>query len=177
MMSSYPDRRKFKIAGAVSLLGWSLCAFGDNNVAVLDFELHDLSLLPGSARELRRVSRVAPLLRDVLLTKGDYAITTVDRGAQQSANAGAGYLFTHGDSAADLGRQWGADWVLVGQLQKSNDLFAYLTVQLVNVHTQRRVGEFCSEIKGPIGNDRLTQRGVERLADQIDTAIKKLSGL
>ncbi|MGH8606092.1 MAG: hypothetical protein ACREX9_01310 [Gammaproteobacteria bacterium] len=52
-----------------------------------------------------------------------------------------------------------------------------MTVQLVNVHTQRRVGEFYSEIEGPIANDRLTQRGVERLADQIDSAIKKLSGL
>ena len=80
MMSSDPNCRKFKMTSAASLLGWSLCAFGDNNVAVLDFELHDLSILPGSARELRRVSTMAPLLRDVLLTKGDYAITTVDRG-------------------------------------------------------------------------------------------------
>jgi hypothetical protein len=85
------------------------------------------------------------------------------------ADAGFGYLFDHADAAAKLGRQQGADWVLVGRLHKPSFLFAYIMAHLVDAHTGRLVGNYVVEVKGP---PRLvTAKGVERLANQIDQTI------
>ncbi len=165
--------QKTKLTSAALLLGWSLCTFGATKVAVLEFELNDLSLLPASSNEQQRTGSLGPMLRETLSNLGGYMMISVAPDSQQRASAGAGYLSSHHDTAANLGRQFGADWVVVGRLQKSNDLFAYLTVQLIDVHAQQRVGEFYTEIKGPIRNATLTQRGVQRIAGQIDTAIKR----
>ncbi len=165
--------QKSKLTSAALLLGWSLCTFGATKVAVLEFELNDLSLLPASSNEQQRTKSLGPMLQETLSKMGGYLMISVAPDSQQHANTGAGYLSAHHDTAAKLGRQFGADWVVVGRLQKSNDLFAYLRVQLVDVHAQRRVGEFYTEIKGPIRNATLTQRGVQRIAGQIDTAIKR----
>lgn len=165
--------QKTKLTSAALLLGWSLCTFGATKVAVLEFELNDLSLLPGSPNEQQRTESLGPMLREALSKMGGYTMISIAPDSQQRANAGAGYLSSHHDTAANLGRQFGADWVVVGRLQKSNYLFAYLTVQLIDVHAQQRVGEFYTEIKGSIRNAKLTQRGVQRIAGQIDTVIKK----
>jgi hypothetical protein len=128
--------------------------------------------LPVTSEERQRTTSIASLLREALSKRGDYGMIAIDSQAQERANAGFGYLFAHADEAADLARQFGADWIVVGRLQKSNALFAYLTVQLVHAPSERRVGEFYSEIKGPITNVALTSRGVQHLARQIDDAIR-----
>jgi hypothetical protein len=155
----------------VLLVASSTCTHAGTKIAVLDFELNDLSLRPGMPMELQRTHAVGPMLRDALLKDSDYQLVLVTPASQQRANAGAGYLAAHPDSAAELGREFGADWIIVGRLQKSNDLFAYLTVDLVNSRTKRCIGEFYTEIKGPIRNAKLTERGVQHLARQLERAI------
>ncbi|MGH8509242.1 MAG: DUF2380 domain-containing protein [Gammaproteobacteria bacterium] len=147
---------------------FALCsapAFAQTRIAVLDFELHDLTLLPRAPEELERTASVAPLLREALVNKDSYEAVLIDPDTQAKANVAFGYLFDHPEVAAELGQRFRADWVAVGRLHKPSYLFAYLKVRLVNVKTRRLAGDFVVEVKGYL--KKLTERGVVRLAEQI----------
>ncbi|MGZ8226294.1 MAG: DUF2380 domain-containing protein [Methylococcaceae bacterium] len=133
-------------------------------IAVLDFELKDLTLLPGTPAEIARTASVKPLLEEELKKSG-YEIVAISPDAQQLASSGVGYLFDHSDAAAQLGRQYNVDYVLVGKLHKPSFLFVYLMAQLVDVKKQQSVGDYISEVKG--GEKKLTLKGVESLAVKI----------
>lgn len=148
---------------------FSLPAFAENRIAVLDFELHDLTLLPRAPEELKRTAAVAPLLREALENKDTYESVIIDPDTQAKANVAFGYLFDRPELAAELGERYTADWVAIGRVHKPSYLFAYLKVRLVNVRERRLVGDFAVEVKGYL--KRLTERGVARLAEEIVRAI------
>lgn len=152
---------------------WSFGGQHVGRIAVLDFELNDLTLRPRTPQELARTASIAPLLRDALSRKHDYELVTIPPATQAFANSAFGYLFTHADDAATLALKHKAEWIVIGRLQKSNDLFAYVTTRVVHAGSARLVGEFYAEIKGPVTMASLTQRGVARLADQIGDAISR----
>jgi hypothetical protein len=134
-------------------------------IAVLAFELNDLTLDPNTPQEIERTAAVAPLLREALAARAGYHVVEVDARDADSANAGTGYLFEHHDSAGQLARAAGADWVVVGRVHKPSALFAYFRAHLVDAASGQLAGDLVVEVKGP--QRELTARGVERLADQI----------
>jgi hypothetical protein len=140
-------------------------------VAVLDFELVDLTLKPKTPEELQRTASIRALLEQSLAARG-YRIGRVDSQAQQQADAGAGYLFDRSDEAARLAGDR-ADWVIVGRLHKPSFLFAYLKAHVVDVKTGQLAGDLVVEVKGQ--QEKLTRRGVNSLAEQIDQTIKQTS--
>ncbi|OQW78712.1 MAG: DUF2380 domain-containing protein [Proteobacteria bacterium ST_bin11] len=147
----------------LSLLSFSSLA--ETRIAVLDFELKDLTLAPGIPAELQRTASIKPLLEQELKRAG-YTVITIPGHAQQEANSGVGYLFDHADAAAQLGKQFQADYILVGRLHKPSFLFAYLMGRLVKVDDAKLVGDYISESKGP--NASLTIKAVESLTTKID---------
>lgn len=140
-------------------------ANAETSIAILDFELNDMTLKPGIAAEINRTSSIKPLLEKELKSAG-YRIIPIDSAVQHKADSGFGYLFDHDDVAATLGRAAGADYVLVGRLHKPSFLFAYIMGHLVRVKDGRLIGNYISETKG--GDEKLTLKGVESLADKID---------
>lgn len=100
------------------------------------------------------------------LRSAGYQVVNIPLPAQQEANSGVGYLFDHPDVAAQLGKKFGADYVLVGRLHKPSFLFAYVMGNLVQVSDSSLVGRFISESKGP--NAELTIKSVESLTVSID---------
>jgi hypothetical protein len=139
-------------------------------IAVLDFELKDLTLAPGVPTELQRTASIKPLLEQEL-TRAGYTVATIPHPAQQAANNGVGYLFDHADVAAELGKQFQADYILVGRLHKPSFLFAYLMGRLVKVDNGRLVGDYIAESKGP--NASLTIKAVESLTGKIDHDLER----
>jgi len=137
----------------------------ETSIAILDFELHDLTLAPGIPAEIERTASVKPLLEKELKGAG-YHIISVPLADQHYANSGFGYLFDHDDVAVALGKSAGADYVLVGRLHKPSFLFAYLMGHLVRVNDGKLIGNYVSETKG--GDLKLTLKGVESLAVKID---------
>jgi hypothetical protein len=135
-----------------------------NAIAVLDFELNDLTLDPNNSAERERTASIRPMLQEALAAH-EFQMAAVDSAAQSAADQGVGYLFDHPDVAASLGKAAGADWVVVGRVHKSSFLFAYLKAHVVNTHTGAQVGDLVVEVKGP--QQSLTRRGVETLAQQI----------
>jgi len=146
----------------------SLSALAETKIAILDFELKDLTLAPRIPAEIKRTASIKPLL-EAELKKASYLIIKVDPTKQELANSGVGYLFDHHDVAANLGRQLGADYILVGRLHKPSFLFAYLMGHLIRVSDSKLIGNYISEAKGP--NKKLTIKTVESLAVKIDKTL------
>jgi hypothetical protein len=137
----------------------------ETSIAILDFELNDLTLKPGIAAEINRTASIKPLL-EMELRRAGYRVVSIDLAAQHQANSGFGYLFDHGDVAATLGKTAGADYVLVGRLHKPSFLFAYIMGHLIRVNDSQLIGNYISETKG--GEEKLTLKGVESLGTKID---------
>ena len=144
-------------------------AYEELRIAVLDFELRDMTVIPKTPEEIARTASVKPLLEEELRKSG-YQIVGIPLDAQQQATSGVGYLFDHADVAAQLGKLYGADYVVVGRLHKPSFLFVYLMVHLVDVKKAELTADFLSEIKG--SEKKLTLKGVESLTVKINHALK-----
>lgn len=143
----------------------------ETSIAILDFELRDLTLAPGIPAEVQRTAGIKAML-EAELKRAGYKIIAVDSQSQRQANGGVGYLFDHDDSAAELAKKAGAEYIVVGRLHKPSFLFAYMMGHLVRTKDGRLVGNYISETKG--GDQKLTQKGVESLAVKIDHDLDKI---
>ncbi len=139
-------------------------------IAVLNFELKDLTLIPATAAELERTASIAPLLRNELKKKYGYQIISIAADTQEAADLSVGYLFDHADVAAELCKQHGADWITVGRLHKPSFLFAYLKTHLINCNTRKPAGNYTIEVKGDA--QQVTQKGVAKLAIKINQTVQ-----
>lgn len=148
----------------------SLGSVAETKIAILDFELKDLTMIPRTAAEIERTTSIKPLL-EAELKKADYVIIDIPLVDQENATGGTGYLFDHDDIAANLAKQYGADYVLVGRLHKPSFLFAYLMGHLVRVSDAKLIGNYISEAKGP--NKQLTVKTVESLTVKIDRTLDR----
>ncbi len=142
--------------------------FAETRIAILEFELKDLTMIPRTPAEIKRTQSIKPLL-EAELKKMNYLIINIAPKYQKIANSGVGYLFDHHDVAANLGKQFNADYVFVGRLHKPSFLFAYLMGHLIRVRDSKLIGNYVSEAKGP--NKKITVKAVESLAIQIDRAL------
>lgn len=134
-------------------------------IAILAFELNDITSLPNAQQELLRTASIQPLLEQALSQSGEYQIVPIKKEDQQAANSSFGYLFRFDDLAAKLGEQYGADWIIVGQHSKPSYLFSYLIAHVINVKDRTQIANFAIELKG--NHEKVTQRGVKSLASKI----------
>jgi hypothetical protein len=139
-------------------------------IAVLDFELNDITSLPNTAQEQQRTSSFRFLLETQLGQYGQYQLVSISSTEQARANAGFGYLFRFDDIAARLAGTVGADWVVVAQHSKPSFLFSYLMVHLVDVKNPARTARFDIELKG--NHQKVSERGVKALAEKIHSYLQ-----
>jgi Protein of unknown function (DUF2380) len=150
-------------------LVWAPPLHAETAVAILDFELNDLTLLPQTPEELARTASIRPQLEEALGKRDGIRLVSIDKGAATRANAGFGYLFDHHEAAARLGQEHGADWILVGRLHKPSFLFAYIMAHLVDARGGTLAANYVVEVKGP--PEQVTAKGVERLAEKIEQTL------
>ena len=150
----------------LAFMSFSLSA--ETKIAILEFELKDMTLAPRIPAEIKRTASIKPLL-ETELKKAGYTIIDIDIESQKHADSGVGYLFDHDDVAAKLAKQFGADYVLVGRLHKPSFLFSYLMGHLIRVSDAKLIGNYISEAKGP--NIKLTIKTVESLTVKIDKTL------
>ncbi len=147
-------------------------ALAGPRIAILDFELSDLTPVPNTPEERERTASLRPLLERALRDRSDYRIINIAATEQAAANASFGYLFRHHDLAAVLGRRHGAEWVLVGRHSKPSFLFSYLMVHLIRVTDRALVADYAVELKG--NHEKVSRRGIKSLARRINDDIEKL---
>lgn len=146
----------------------SVTLSAETKIAILEFELKDMTLAPRIPAEIKRTASIKPLL-ETELKSANYTIIDIDLKSQKFAESGVGYLFDHHDVAAKLGQQFDAEYVLVGRLHKPSFLFAYLMGHLIRVRDAKLMGNYISEAKGP--STLLTKKTVESLAVKIDKTL------
>lgn len=146
-------------------------AYAGTRIAILNFELNDITSLPNTPQEVLRTASIGPLLEQAINTMGDYGIIHIKQEDQQAANSSFGYLFRFNDLAAQLGEQQGADWIIVSQHSKPSFLFSYLIAHVINVKTQTLVASYDIELKG--NHEKVTQRAVKALANKIHTFLER----
>lgn len=159
------------LMSCILLIGGAAVNAAEPRLAVLDFTLLDTTLLPNSPEELARTEAVAPMLRDLLVETGDLQLISVPRSAQDEADRGIEYLFEQPAAVAALGRQFGADYVTVGRVQKPTHLFVFLKLRLIDVVDERIIGDYTVELKGR--GDRMLARGVGQLTRQIEASLRR----
>jgi len=157
------------IVGIGMMISCSVVNAG-TRIAILNFELNDITSLPNTHEELTRTATIKPLLERAMTNTGNYEIIQINTDAQKAANSGFGYLFKFNDVAANLGKQFGADWLIVGQHSKPSFLYSYLMVHVINVKTQNLVGSYDIELKGT--HNKVTERGVRSLAKKIHESMR-----
>lgn len=152
------------------ILSVTFCtSYASTRIAVLDFELNDITALPNMPAERQRTASMKTLLEQALIKNSDYEIIHVDPTAQIKANSSFGYLFRFDDLAAKLAEQFGADWVIVSQHSKPSFLYSYMLAHLIHVKTQKQVASYGIELKG--NHVRVTEHGVKSLAKKINEKI------
>lgn len=77
--------------------------------------------------------------------------------------------------AAKLGKQYGADWVVIGRHSKGSFLYSYVMAHLINVKTESLAGNYSVELKGT--HQKVTERGISVLAKKLTARIKRLFDL
>ena len=142
-----------------------------SRIAILDFELNDITSLPNTSQEQRRTAAIRPLLEQAITRLGDVEIVHIDAADLAAANSSVGYLFRFNDLAAKLGEHFGTDWVIVGQHSKPSFLFSYLLAHLIDVKNRKLAADFAIELKG--NHEKVTRRGVRSLAKKIHASIHK----
>ncbi len=145
----------------------------DTKVLVLDFDLNDLTLHPAIEHEKKRVKTLRPLLTESLKDTHNYSIASLSQQLRDQEDKGKGYVFDRPEVAAKMGRAADAAWVVSGRLHKASFLFVYLKAQLIDATDGRVASDFVVEIKG--WEPRLTAKGVEALALQIDESLRTLA--
>ena len=163
--NGFIKRQAWQGLAAVLLAAASGVICAQTRIAILDFELSDVTLAPGLPAEVARTASIKAMLEDELHRAG-YKVVAVNLDSQHKANGGFGYLFDHNDMAARLAKQTGADYILVGKLHKPSFLFAYLMGHLVKADNGQLVGSYTVESKG--GDKKLTRKAVETFADKMD---------
>jgi hypothetical protein len=161
-------RGLYQVFSLILLCLINIGVFAETRIAILEFELKDLTLAPRILSEIERTASIKPLLERELKSAG-YVIVNIDHKSQADSNAGVGYLFDHSDVVAKLGKGFDVDYVLVGRLHKPSFLFAYLMGHLVRTSDGKLIGNYISEAKGP--NKKLTIKTVESLAVKIDKTL------
>jgi hypothetical protein len=154
----------------ISLMASSL-GQASERVAVLDFELNDITSLPNTPEEQRRTASIRPLLEQSLRESGDYEIIHINARDQTAANSSFGYLYRFPELAAKLGESVGADWVIVGQHSKPSFLFSYLLANVVHVKNRSIAVSYAIELKG--SHEKVTQKGVQSLASKIHKSLEQ----
>jgi len=161
----------YKLLGAIFLSLFSIGVSAETSIAILDFELNDLTLIPRTPAEIQRTASIKTMLEDELKRAG-YRIISINSNIQRENNGGFGYLFDHSEIAAELANKAGADYILVGRLHKPSFLFAYIMGHLVKANEGQLIGNYISEVKG--GDKKLTLKGVESLAVKIDNDLDNI---
>jgi hypothetical protein len=147
-------------------------------IMVVDFELRDVSPIPNVQPELERTALVGSVINATLAEHG-YVLISACPALVESSEQGMGYLFDRPEVAGQLGRQCGADYVLMGQTWKPSFLFVFPQVQVVD--TRQRLSREALvvvsrsvQLEAATHDTNVTEAAARKLALQI---IEKLDSL
>jgi hypothetical protein len=144
-------------------------------VMVLDFPLNDLTGLPNPPEELARIAYFNVAFKQKLVDDGAEIVPVNDQIKAIAAEESATYLFDHTDIAADLAKDSGADYIVIGVAMKPTYLFVYPRLLLVDVKTKRKAFTAYVQMEGSWLDNHTTGSSAKRLAGKVSKGLKRLA--
>ncbi len=128
----------------------------NSTFAVTDFELLNLTLKLSDpqkvaaidAEDQERIKLMDALIKEGIANTEGFTMIHVSAEDRQKADKGVGFLFDCAKCSSDLGRDYNADYILIGRLHKPTYLFSYIIVRIFDTKTNRLVKEYRTEAKG-----------------------------
>jgi len=143
----------------------------DSSILVLDFGLHDDTLLPDVPEEVARVESLAPWVRRYLRGLGN-EVPEVPADPELTQQAANGYLLAHPRRAIELGRAAGVRWVAIGYSNKFSFLISWVRVHLIDTVSGKAVARAEADLRGSMTDQRMTERTAQNLAEQIHELVR-----
>ena len=140
-------------------------------VMVLDFPLNDLTDLPNPPEEIARTADFNQFFKQRLLDDGVALVPVTESIKTVAATQSATYLFDHPDIAADLAKNSGADYILLGVAMKPTYLFVYPRLLLVEIATNRKAFTAYVQMEGSWLEKSTTANSARRLAEKVTNEI------
>lgn len=130
--------------------------WANTNFAVTDFELLDLTLKLSSpqkaaeivAKEQEKLKMIDALIQEGIASTENFTMIHITAEARDKADKSVGYLFDCAKCSADLGREYNADYILIGRLHKPTYLFSYIIARVFDVKANKLIKEYRVEAKG-----------------------------
>ncbi len=160
--------------GMIALLTQPAFAGPRIKVMVLDFPLNDLTDLPNPPEELARILNFNISFKQQLVDDGAEIVPVSDQIKAIAAEQSATYLFDHTDIAADLAKDSGADYIVIGVAMKPTYLFVYPRLLLVDVKTNRKAFTAYVQMEGSWLDKHTTESSAKRLAGKVSEELKRL---
>lgn len=142
-------------------------------VMVIDFPLNDLTDLPNPAEELARIADFNLYFKQRLQDDGIALVPVTDNIKAIAAAQSATYLFDHPDIAAELAKDSGAEYILLGVAMKPTYLFVYPRLLLVEIKTKRKAFTAYVQMEGSWLEKSTTANSAQRLAEKVTNKLKE----
>ena len=144
-------------------------------VMVVDFPLNDLTDLPNPPEEIARTADFNQYFKQRLADDGVELVAVTENIKAVAAAQSATYLFDHPDIAADLAKDSGANYILLGVAMKPTYLFVYPRLLLVEIATKRKAFTAYVQMEGSWLEKATTANSAQRLAEKVTNKLKELA--
>ncbi|MFL9608535.1 DUF2380 domain-containing protein [Methylobacillus sp. Pita2] len=159
----------------LGLWGTVLAVEQSPKVVVLAFELNDLTNLPNAPEELQRIDLLSTKFKEALKNKG---VNVIQEGAKVKSEVeqhSPTYLYDNVETAIELNKETGADYLVIGVALKPTYLFVYPRLILVDVKKRAVVMSKSAQLESSWSDKNTTIRTAEKLAQLIKDKLEQLS--
>jgi hypothetical protein len=143
-------------------------------VVVLGFSLNDLTDLPNAPEELKRIELLSKTFKEKLGSKGVEVLPMSEKAASEFAKHSPTYFYDHTDTAVELNKDTGADYVVIGVALKPTYLFVYPRLLMVDVKTGKVVMSKAAQLESSWSDENTTVRTGENLAQIVKSRLDLL---
>lgn len=148
------------------LMNTAMAADGPK-VAVIAFELNDMTGIPNAQEELQRVDLLSTKFNENLKSKGINIVPAGSKVKEEIERHSPTYLYDNIETAIDLNKDSGADFLLIGVAFKPTYLFVYPRLIMVDVKQKKVVMSKVSQLESSWSDQNTTIRTAEKLAQMV----------
>lgn len=159
----------------LGVMGTAVAVEQSPKVVVLAFQLNDLTNLPNAPEELQRIELLSTKFKESLESRG---VNVIPEGAKVKAEVeqhSPTYLYDNVETAIELNKETGADYLVIGVALKPTYLFVYPRLILVDVKKRAVVMSKSAQLESSWSDKNTTIRTAEKLAQLIKDKVDQLS--
>ncbi|MCB5186462.1 DUF3280 domain-containing protein [Methylobacillus caricis] len=143
-------------------------------VVVMAFELNDMTNLPNAPEELQRIELLSTKFLENLKSNG---VNVVPQGPDVKSEVekhSPTYLYDNIETAIDLNKDTGADYLVIGVALKPTYLFVYPRMIIVDVKKRSVVMSKAAQLESSWSDRNTTVRTAEKLAQVVKERVDVL---